>query len=330
MGQLVAAFGSSHSVMLAATRGDWIAGFRESDRRMPLCDKGGTPRSYEELLAEAPPDAETKVTPERMGEAYERAHKAMACLRRRIEAVQLDALIIVGDDQHELFQDAMMPALGIYYGDTIRNAARGNLKDEDWYARAQSQRLEPERDAHYPVHSSLALHLIERLTEAEFDVCALKELHPEQYEGHAYSNIHRIYLAGRNLPVVPILLNTYYPPNPVPPKRCVRLGRELQQAIRSYTADIHVGLLASGGLSHFVVDEELDRGVIKALRKNDLDYLLGLDPKRLQAGSSEIRSWIVAAAASAAAGLKLEWVEYIPAYRTPALTGIGLGFARWL
>jgi catalytic LigB subunit of aromatic ring-opening dioxygenase len=330
MGQLVAAFGSSHSVMLAARREDWIAGFRESDRRMPLFDTSGEPRDYEELLAKAPLDAETRVTPERMREAYARALNVMADLKRRIDTVALDALIIVGDDQHELFQDAMMPALGIYYGETIRNAARGKHQADNWYARAQSQRLEPEREAHYPVHSGLALHLIAHLTEAEFDVCALKELRPDQYEGHAYSNIHRIYLAGRNLPIVPILLNTYYPPNPVPPKRCVRLGRELQQAIRSFPPNLRIGLLASGGLSHFVVDEELDLGVIEALRKNDLDYLSGLDPKRLQAGSSEIRSWIVAAAASSAAGLKLEWVEYIPAYRTPALTGIGLGFARWL
>ena len=41
-----------------------------------------------------------------------------------IDATELDALVIVGDDQHELFQDSMMPALGIYYGRTIRNAAR--------------------------------------------------------------------------------------------------------------------------------------------------------------------------------------------------------------
>ena len=41
MAQLVAAFGSSHSVMLAATRNDWIANFRKTDPRMPLFDKVG-------------------------------------------------------------------------------------------------------------------------------------------------------------------------------------------------------------------------------------------------------------------------------------------------
>jgi 3-O-methylgallate 3,4-dioxygenase len=327
MAQLVAAFGSSHSIMLAATREDWTRGFRESDRRMPLFGPDGTARDYDELLAAAPPNAQSLVTPEKLLTAYDRTFSGIAELKRQIDAMALDALLIVGDDQHELFQDAMMPPLAIYYGQTIRNAARHDAPKADWYGRAQMERLEPARDAHYPVHSALALHLIAGLTRAEFDVCAVRELAPDQYEGHAFSYIHRTYLAGRDLAVVPIMLNTYYKPNQPTPKRCVALGRQLRALIASYPGELRVGILASGGLSHFVVDEELDRGVIEAMRKKDLDYLAALDPKRLQAGSSEIRSWIVTAAA--AADLELKWVEYIPAYRTPALTGTGLGFARW-
>jgi 3-O-methylgallate 3,4-dioxygenase len=187
--------------------------------------------------------------------------------------------------------------------------------------------LEPQREAHYPVHARLALHLITGLGARDFDVCAVREIRADQYEGHAYSYIHRTYLAGRALPIVPIMLNTYYPPNPVPPKRCVQLGTALKALIEDFPGDMRVGVLASGGLSHFVVDEEIDRGVLGALKEKNLDYLGGLDPKRLQAGSSEIRSWIVVCAA--AADLDLVWTEYIPAYRTPALTGTGLGFARW-
>jgi 3-O-methylgallate 3,4-dioxygenase len=33
--------------------------------------------------------------------------------------------------------------------------------------------------------------------------------------------------------------------------------------------------------------------------------------------------------AGAAADLDLAWLSYTPAYRTPALTGTGLCFARW-
>jgi hypothetical protein len=42
------------------------------------------------------------------------------------------------------FQDAMMPSLAIYYGQTIRNAAQRAVPGGDWYKRAQQQRLEPE------------------------------------------------------------------------------------------------------------------------------------------------------------------------------------------
>ena len=327
MARLVAAFGSSHSIMLAATREDWTFAFRESDSALPLFDRTGAARSYAELLAAAPEGAGTMVTPEKMEAAYERTFAAVAELKRQIDATQLDVLVIVGDDQHELFQDAMMPALGIYYGETIRNAAQHEVPDGNWYRRAQMRRHEPERDAHYKVQAGLALHLISGLTQREFDVCAVKELAPDQYEGHAYSYIHRTYLTGRNLPVVPVMLNTYYPPNQVTPRRCVQLGRALKELIALFPENLRVGILASGGLSHFVVDEALDRGVIAALGEKNLDRLAALNPKLLQAGSSEIRSWIVTAAA--AADLDLKWVEYVPAYRTPALTGTGLGFARW-
>jgi hypothetical protein len=327
MARLVGAFGSSHSIMLAATREDWIASFRDSDQRMPLYDRSGAKRSYAELLADAPKDAAERVTEARMMEAHQRTFAAVAELRHQIEATPMDALIIVGDDQHELFLDTLMPALAIYCGETIRNAAQKVVPSADWYARAAMQRLEPGRDAHYPVHAKLALHLISALVDRDFDVCAVGGLTGDQYEGHAYSYIHRTYLEGRSLPVVPILLNTYYPPNQVTPRRCVELGRQLRELIHSYPEDLRVGIIASGGLSHFVVDEQLDLGVLEALKFCNLGHLARLDPQRLQAGSSEIRSWIVTAAA--AVDLRLKWCEYIPVYRTPALTGIGMAFARW-
>jgi 3-O-methylgallate 3,4-dioxygenase len=329
MGQLYAAFGSSHSIMLAATPEDWVGAFRASDRRMPLFDKTGIPRNYDELLAVAPSDAADMVTPDKMLAAHKRTFKAVADLKRHLEVTDLDALVIIGDDQHELFQDSMMPSLAIYYGDTIRNAPRAAVVKDNWYKRAQQERLEPEREAHYPVHNALALHLIEGLAANGFEACSVREIPPDQHEGHAFSYIHRTYLGDRTLPIVPVMLNTYYPPNQMTPKRCVELGLRLKDVIQTYPAEFRVAILASGGLSHFVVDEDLDRRVIEAMRTNHLDYLASLDPKRLQAGSSEIRSWIVTAAAASAADLDLRWVEYIPAYRTPALTGTGLAFARW-
>jgi catalytic LigB subunit of aromatic ring-opening dioxygenase len=327
MAKLVAAFGSSHSIMLTAEREDWLGAFRDSDRRMELYDKSGARRSYDEMLAAAPKESETRVTNETLAAAHAKTFAAIAELKRQIDLTEMDALVIVGDDQKELFTDAMMPSLAIYYGETIRNARQDVFDTSTWYRRAQRRRLEPEREAHYPVDATLSRHLIQGLMARDFDVCAMAGLTGSQFEGHAYSYIHRTYLNGRALPVVPILLNTYYPPTQITPKRCVALGRTLRGLIGSHADDAKIGIIASGGLSHFVVDEEIDRGVLAALRGKDLAYLEKLDVQRLQAGSSEIRSWIVTAAA--ATDLDLTWVEYIPAYRTPALTGTGLGFARW-
>ena len=59
------------------------------------------------------------------------------------------------------------------------------------------------------------------------------------------------------------------------------------------------------------------------------EWLASLDPRRLKAGSSEIRNWIAVGAAAAGTNLKVTWSAYVPGYRTLTLTGTGLGFAAW-
>ena len=327
MAHLAAAFGSSHSVMLNSELEDWLTRFRQSDPRMPYFDRAGNRCSYADVLARAPSNANELITAAAITGRFGVVQEAMQRLEAEIAAAKLDVLVIVGDDQYELFQDQHMPSIAVYYGATIRNAAQDPVPPEDWYARAQMRRLEEGSDAHYPCHRPLALHLIEGLIDREFDISAVAGLAEGQYEGHAYSFVHRRYLRRAGVPIVPIFLNTYNPPNQAHPKRCVRLGAALKELIARYPEDLRIGVLASGGLSHFIVEEELDRAIIEALRKKDTGFLASLDPRRLMAGSSEIRNWIVVAAA--AADLDLAWVSYSPGYRTPALTGTGLCFAKW-
>ena len=127
--------------------------------------------------------------------------------------------------------------------------------------------------------------------------------------------------------MVPIFLNTYYPPNQPSPQRCFDLGLAIGDLVAAFPDDIRVGILASGGLSHFMVNEELDRKVVGAIEHKDHDTLTSLPANLLHTGSSEIRNWICVAAA--AKDLKLDWISYIPAYRSRAMTGVGLCFAHW-
>ncbi len=182
-------------------------------------------------------------------------------------------------------------------------------------------------DRDYPVDSAMAEWLIRQLCDRDFDITAMDGLEPGQFEGHAFSFIHRRYLQGTELPIIPIIVNTFDPPNQPTPRRCIQLGAALRELIASYPKDLRVGVLASGGLSHFVVDEVLDNAIMDAIRRKDSAWLAALDPKQLQAGSSEIRNWLIAS--EAVKGLDLDWVRYVPGYRSPALTGTGLCFAAW-
>ena len=129
------------------------------------------------------------------------------------------------------------------------------------------------------------------------------------------------------VPIVPVFLNTYYPPNQPTPQRCQNMGIAIRELVNAFPRDIRVGILASGGLSHFLVNEELDRKVVAAIQKKDDETLRTLPSHQLRTGSSEIRNWITVTVA--ASDLALDWITYVPAYRSRAMTGVGLCFAHW-
>jgi 3-O-methylgallate 3,4-dioxygenase len=313
--------------MLTAELHDWEHNFGPRDQTRPHVDLDGNPATYDSLLAHAPKDALARIAPAALARRHADTRAAMARLRQNISDARLDALIIVGDDQEELFDDTNMPAIGIWHGETIRNARRQHIENPDWLARARMHFLEPEQDAHYPCHQPLALHLIAALGEANFDISAMRAAPEGKYEGHAYSYVHRILMDKNPVPVVPLFLNAYYPPNQPTPARCFALGEALRQAVEQFPGDLRIGIMASGGLSHFVVDEPHDRAIIAAFERQDFAAIRAIPLKKLQSGSSEIRNWICLA--GAVQDFFLDWITYAPGYRSPALTGTGLCFAHW-
>jgi 3-O-methylgallate 3,4-dioxygenase len=315
--------------MLVSQREDWRHGYRVIDTTNKFYfDKRGNKTDYAALLASAPPNAEAMVTPEKMDQRFDAAQAAMDELSRRIRNARLDVLLIVGDDQTELFRTTNNPAFAIYYGPTIRNTVRDPASPSDtWTKAARMSRHEPEVDREYPVKSDLAEWLIRQLSDRNFDITAMSGLEPGQFEGHAFQYIHRRLLKDYQLPVIPVIINTFDPPNQPTARRCVALGQALRELIAAWPQNIRVGVIASGGLSHFVVDEDLDQQVITAIREKDSAKLGSFDPKLMQAGSSEIRNWLVVG--ELARELDVDWLEYIPGYRSPALTGTGLAFMAW-
>ncbi|HSF31365.1 MAG TPA: extradiol ring-cleavage dioxygenase, partial [Candidatus Tectomicrobia bacterium] len=98
--------------------------------------------------------------------------------------------------------------------------------------------------------------------------------------------------------------------------------------VEAWPSDARVAVIGSGGLSHFVIDEDLDYRVIRALQAKDVGAVQALPRQRMNSGTSEIRNWI--AAAGAVEHLDMQLIDYVPCYRSPAGTGCAMGFAQWV
>lgn len=326
MARLVAAFGSSHSPALNSSAEDMAGHARRDEMYQGHLDRDGRKVSYQDLLRKAPPGIEISIETQR--ERVAACERHIKRLAQAIAEARLDALIVVGDDQREQYLEDNQPAFLVYCGATIENAPMELPESApEYWKRARSQYHEPGARRAYPVASELAFHLTESLIANEFDISFAKTLSRARGEGHAFGFVHRRLLGPAALPIVPFVVNTYYPPNQPRPARCYAIGRALCSAIEAFPGDQRVGLIASGGLSHFTVDEALDRAVLSHCRNSDARGFAAIPVDKLNSGSSEIRNWIVAA--GAAEGLRTRWQEYVPLYRTPAGTGCGMAFAEW-
>jgi hypothetical protein len=328
MADIVLAIGTSHSPLLNSPAEDYPkhAAIDASGRK--LIDRNGKPCTYGELLEKADPSIKQQIEPQVLEDRSARCTQNIARLARELADARLDTLIIIGDDQHEQFFDDNMPAILVYWGETIENNPLHMEEDAPaFWRKARSQFHAGDKPLQFPVDAGLGLHLIGSLMDQGFDVSHSRKLSKEHGEGHAFGFVHVRMMQDRVTPIVPIALNTYFPPNQPRPRRCYELGRAIRKAVQSAPNGARVGILASGGLSHFTVDEELDRAVLAACRTNDGEALASIPAAKLNSGSSEIRNWITVA--GAAGHLKNVWQDYIPCYRSAAGTGCGMGFALW-
>ena len=328
MARISLGLGTSHSPQLSTGPEIWPQHAARDSRNQALYDAKGTIRPFEELVELAPPDMAKEITPEKWQSRYDACQTSIARVGQSLSKGNVDVLIMIGDDQHEMFNDDNMPAMTVYWGNTFLNTPAHPSPNMPESIRASSwANCEPEVDREYPVASELGLHLIQHLMERDFDIAHSKMMPERRAQmGHAFGFVYRRVME-KVVPTVPVMLNTYYPPNQPSPARCFAFGRALREAVESWPEDIKVGVIASGGLSHFVIDEDMDGTVLKALREHDADTLQTLPKERLNSGTSEIRNWI--AMAGATEHLETQWTDYVPCYRSPAGTGCAMGFGAW-
>ena len=269
------------------------------------------------------PTALAEETQEAIAAAKERIDAALDTLSGKVAQAKPDAIVIIGDDQTEVFGDAFNPTLAVFCGPKASGVTLRRFQDK------------PGINHHLTLtcDAQLGLELATGLIDRGFDPAVMSELRPisrPEGLGHAFTRpAQRLGIADADIPVVPVFLNGYHDPLPSG-RRCGELG----EAIRDIADASHkrIVVCGSGGLSHDPmgpragwIDQRLDRWVLSRIsqgRGEELAQLFGFDSDTLRGGSGEIRAWITVAGAFA--GRAGTVVDYIPLYH--AVTGLGMAY----
>src|SRR3954462_13270986 len=99
MAELVLGMATSHTPMLNAPATDWPRFIERDARRSDLLDTDGRLTSYEVQLRHAPANIIEEIAPERMQARHQAVQGAITRMAEYLGNAQLDALIVVGDDQ---------------------------------------------------------------------------------------------------------------------------------------------------------------------------------------------------------------------------------------
>jgi hypothetical protein len=288
------------------------------------------PRVMERLQREAreqlPKSAREEIaSPAIIEEKVRRIEAAFAVLRERLEAYRPDALVMIGDDQGDMFDGVNNPTFSVYTGE-----------DPIWGLSARDPLGTPMEERTRIVfrqHSALARHLLRGLVKRGFDVANIGGFdprgNPARGVSHMVSNLVPEVDPALEIPLVCVFLNEYYPPLPSA-ARCAQLGAAIADAFRDRPE--RIAIYASGGLSHFPgmynagwIDQPLDQWILERLERNDLEalqHLFTFDSDAMRSGTGEVRAWISVAAAMNRPATR---VDYVPAHCTQT----GCGFVYW-
>jgi hypothetical protein len=357
MADIVLGIGTSHSPMLALNGEQWNR-YRAVDYKSEalVFPPDGISMSYEEGLKHVPTAIREKpLTLEVFEEQSAACQRGIAELAKTFADVNPDVTVIISDDQDEWFFDNLMPAFTIFWGKSvpiIPRVARGP-HDADIAEAIAKGYGDVAMDV--PVQQELGRHVINYMIEHEFDVSHFTDVR-KAYGGsvvrryptadgesdavrvtdpvdqglpHGFAFVVKRIMGNKPRTILPIFENTCYPPNQPTAKRSYKFGQAVADAIRAWDSSARVCIVGSGGLSHFVTDEVLDRACLTALEKKDAQGLMSLPRERLYSAASETQNWVALGGAMADTALNMELIEYVPVYRTEAGTGGGWAFARW-
>ncbi len=198
---------------------------------------------------------------------------AMKQIGKDLDELKPDAVIIIGSDHLETFFLSSVPTFAVIAGET----SKAHFANKSYDMR---------------MHLPLAEDILDKLVAAEFDMAYSQDA----LLGHSFAAVYEWIIADRDIPVVPIFLNTYLPPLPTP-QRCAKLGREIAKIVESRPE--RVVIIASGGMSHYPGTwkypqpaYDFDYWAIAQLERGNIDALMELSSEQLdEVGNTEMLPW---------------------------------------
>jgi OH-DDVA oxygenase/3-O-methylgallate 3,4-dioxygenase len=335
MPEIVLGMWTSHGPTLSTAPEDWTVRVA-ADRRNRHPFRGGV-YSYDELVAlRADEHFAVRASLVEREKRHAGCQAAIAAMAERFARAKPDVAIIMGNDQRELFLEDVTPAITVFTGDRLwdRPATPEQAARMPPGIHAAEAGHSPPDYREYPAFADLGAHIARAVVADGFDVAVSKRLpeppgHWSSGAPHSLGFIYRQIMRDRVIPHVPIIINTFFPPNQPTARRCFAFGRAVGRALAAWPGDERIAIFGSGGMSHFTIDEAFDARFLDALARRDAEALCAIEESWFQAGTSELKTWVAAAGALFDTALQGDVVGYEPCYRSEAGTGTANGFVAW-
>ncbi|MBX9829148.1 MAG: hypothetical protein K2Y27_29680 [Xanthobacteraceae bacterium] len=333
MAEIVLAMATTHGPQLHTSVEQWALRVKaDKARKHPF---RGSTLTFDELAdLRRGEGLDAKSSEAGMARSHQRCQAGMQVLAAKWNEIRPDIAVILGNDQNEMFEtEELNPAFTVFCGAKIPNYLQSEERRKELppgVAEGEHGHA-TEKHTEYEGVPELGQHIVDTLIADDFDVAVSRKWprNARNGAGHAFGHIYRQVMLDQVVPNVPILQNTFFPPNQPSARRAYAFGRSVKRAIDTWACDKTVALFGSGGMSHFVIDEQFDRMFVDALARKDKGYLTSIPLAELQSGTSELKSWISLAGALEDVDCRMHEIDYVPCYRSVAGTGTANGFYWW-
>jgi hypothetical protein len=236
------------------------------------------------------------------------AMAAIAAMGERFAATGADALVVVADDHMNAFSFNCVPAICVRIGRTVQRMIQAEAEAFD--------KVLEHMPVEYPLHEPLATGILEQGLRSGFDLA----LSWEAPVDHAFLSPVNTLLGTRPVPpLVPIFVNAFIAPQPTA-RRCFQFGQHVARVVAG--TPWNVGIIATGGLSHFPelllsrvgeTDTVFDRKLIHWMEQGEHEPLLDLSADELhKTGSHEFLNWMVLLGAVTPARAEVRYFGELP------------------